>query len=296
MGKHDGKNIHPTPAPKPEPQDAVIRPQAGTEPAPAASPDGEKPKKKKKGHAVTNVIIVILLIVIGVSGYQVAKIWLRYHKGTEAYKDIAKTAGMLDVNDKVDWDTMIAKYPDLKAWISQKDTVINYPIAQAENNSKYLHHLLSGEYQTKGTLFIDYRNAIPFSGDFVTIIYGHRMKDGSMFWTVGDYRKQEYYDEHPTFFLQTPEKDYTMQVFAYVPIPADSSLYNPYVSTDEDKAKYLSLIESKNVLSTDVTVTPQDHIVMLSTCTYEYDNARAVVYCKLVEKSESNGKKMTPNG
>ncbi len=241
-------------------------------------------KKRKKSTVFLDILIVILLIIIGVCAFNIGKILYRYYVGTKQYHEVAKVAKKETAEDKIDWKALKAKYPDIQAWLYQKDTVINYPVVQGKDNSYYLYRMINGKYNVKGTLFIDYRVQRPFQ-DFLTVIYGHRMKDKSMFWTIADYRdKPEYYKQHPTMDLSTPTQNYTLQIFAACTIPANSARYEFDFPEEKDKAFYLKWIRENSQLETDIQVTTSDKIVMLSTCTYEYDNARAVVFGKLVPK------------
>ena len=105
----------------------------------------------------------------------------------------------------VDFDTLQSVNPDIQAWLYMSGSSIHYPVLQAEDNSTYLYRLADGSANAHGSLFIDCRNAGDFS-DWNTLIYGHNMKDGSMFGGLKKYRKQAYYDVHPEMTLFTPEK------------------------------------------------------------------------------------------
>ena len=112
--------------------------------------------------------------------------------------------------------------PDVKAWLELPGTVIQYPVGPGRDNSYYLKHLYDGTAKKVGCLFIDYENAEDFS-DNNTIIYGHNMRDGSMFSTLVEYKAQAYYDEHPEMYLVTPEGGYVVGCFsAFVASPEES--------------------------------------------------------------------------
>lgn len=243
----------------------------------------QRTEKKKKGTLVFDIIIVVLLCVIAFSLFKVITILDQYSQGTQVYNEIAENTDTTGDSLDVDWDALRKKNQDVVAWLYSEGTVINYPVVQGEDNSYYLHRLLNGEYNFKGTLFVDYRVENPFE-DFNTIIYGHRMKDGSMFHSLINYREQDYYEAHKVMELATPDHQYEIEVFAAVTIPADSDMYECVFNTEGEKEEYLTEIQKESVLNTDVTVTSEDRIVMMSTCTYEFDNARVVVYGKLVEK------------
>jgi sortase B len=243
----------------------------------------KKNKKKKKGDLLFKVIILVLLCVICVSLYKVGTILWEYHQGTQQYKTVEKVAKTEHNSDHVDFAALSKNYKNVRAWLYNKGTVINYPVVKGKDNSFYLHHMVNGEYNWKGTLFIDYRNKKPFD-DFVTVIYGHRMKDGSMFHSLIEYRDHDYYLQHPKMLLTTPSAKYDVVVFAAVTIPAASDKYKFDFSSSAEKQTYINWIESKTELKTDVKVTTSDKLLMMSTCTYEFDEARLVVFGKLVKK------------
>lgn len=240
-------------------------------------------KKQKKGGILYKVIIAVLIAVIGFSAWQIGKILWEYHVGTSAYEEIQQIAGVLqEAQGQIDFDALKEKNKDVKAWLTSAGTPINYPVVQGEDNQYYLYRMFNGEYNGKGSLFIDYRCENPFE-DFNTIIYGHRMKDGSMFHELIEYRDKAYFEEHSSMELATPDKEYELQIFAVVTIPADSPLYRFSFSGDSEKQAYLDQVLEASEVDMDVSVSTEDRIVMLSTCTYEYDDARLVVYGKLKE-------------
>lgn len=99
------------------------------------------------------------------------------------------------------------------AWIYIKETSINYPVVQGVDNSYYLKHMADGSYNDSGAIFVDFRSESDFS-DSLTIIYGHNMKNGTMFSGLAKYKKQKFYDEHPVALILPPEKNYQLEFFA----------------------------------------------------------------------------------
>lgn len=182
----------------------------------------------------------------------------------------------------VDFDSLISKHPDVVAWIYGENTAINYPVAQGKDNNQYLRHLLSGKYNTAGTIFADYRNG-QIGQDQNYIVYGHNMKDGSMFGSILKYKMQTYYDEHPYLYLLTPDKNYRIELIAGYITPKTSEAYNANFATEEQFAQYVSTAVSKSTFKSNTVYNPGDKVVTLSTCSYEYDNARYVVLGVLKE-------------
>ena len=256
-----------------------------------------KPKKKKSkvGDYIYRIIILILLAIMGFSGFKVYTIYGKYKKGTTVYEDIAEEVGAdvahLDMRLNLDWVKLRAKNSDVQGWLRCTGTVINYPVVHGADNDYYLTHLMDGTVNDKGTLFIDMNCKNPFD-DFLTIIYGHRMRDKSMFYLLGEYfeeRDKAYFLEHPVMELYTPKQDYELQIFGAAVIDSrDASKYNFSLYEEEDKQAYIDWIFEHNELvgyDNRVSVMPTDHIVMLSTCTLRgsaNDVNRVVVWGKLV--------------
>jgi len=176
----------------------------------------------------------------------------------------------------VDFEAMKAVNKDIVAWLYVPDTRLNYPIVQAADNDYYLHRLLNGDYNLNGTIFMDYLNHADFS-DANTLIFGHNMKSGNMFGEMTNYKKQSYYDQHPVAYLLTPTQNYTLELVAGVILNDDDAIYQHSFSQE-----LLDACRSHSTFSSNVEATAQDRFVTLSTCSYEYDNARFVVLGKLV--------------
>lgn len=250
--------------------------------------DGKK-KAKKSGTAY-RVIMVILLCIIAFCIYKIATIVSEYREGTEVYDELAEIAEVIpDETMRIDFDALKEKNEDVVAWLYSEDTVINYPVVQGEDNSYYLYRLADKTWNVKGSLFVDYRCEQPFD-DFNTIIYGHRMNDGSMFKSLLEYRDDDgYYNEHKTMKLAVTDAEYEVAVFGAATIPSDSEMYKFEFATDDEKKAYIDRIRKSNEIpsggGSEVSVSPSDKIVMLSTCTYEFEEARLVVWGKLSEKN-----------
>ncbi len=247
---------------------------------------------KRRGAGVLFwIVVVLLLCVIAFSAYKIWGILRGYAEGRSTYSRIAEEAGAASAAEEekddveVEFGRLRKKYPDVKAWLYSKGTIINYPVAQGKDNDWYLHRTLDGAWNGAGTLFIDGNNDGEFS-DFLTIIYGHHMRDGSMFGSLVKYRDAEYYRKHKELRLYTPGGKYGLQVIAVCTIPADSELYRFGFDDDASKEEYIAAIEQMSETRCSGRATASDRIVMLSTCTYEFDDARLVVFCRLSPDSE----------
>ena len=176
----------------------------------------------------------------------------------------------------IDFESLQAANSDVVGWIYSEDTPINYPVARGGDNEYYLHRMLDGTPSSSGTIFLDYHCERDFSGD-VSILYGHNMRNGSMFHSIVEYTKQEYYDSHPVLYLLTPEQNYAVKLFSGFVTDSDGWVYLFQFGTEEEKAAYLEQAVAESDFEALVTPSVDDLLVILSTCSYEYDNARYVV-------------------
>ncbi len=198
-----------------------------------------------------------------------------------AYQQGGQPAASENSPITVDFASLLQQNGDVEGWLYCADTVINYVVAKGEDNDKYLRSFLDGSYNTGGTLFVDWMCGDDFSGKN-TIIYGHNMRDGSMFATLLKYDNQEFFDAHPYMYLNTPSQDYRIDIFAGFVTDASSDVYTIGFTSDEYFAQHVEKMRSMSNFRSGVEVSPEDRIVTLSTCSYVYDDARYVVIGKLV--------------
>jgi sortase B len=234
---------------------------------------------------VSKRVRVILLVILGAvflfSLYKLLSYYGEKNKNqqitaqAEQYVEIPKTEEK-EQPIKVDFDAMHAVNQDIQAWLYNPDSKINYPVVQSTDNDYYLHRMLNGEYNANGTLFMDYAAAPDFTSRN-TLIYGHNMRSGYMFGELGNYKKQDYYDAHPFMYLLTPTQDYRLELIAGAVVEEDDELY-----AGELTDAILSRLISSSRFTSSYTVSDTGNFVTLSTCSYEYENARFVVIGQLV--------------
>lgn len=171
---------------------------------------------------------------------------------------------------------------DVIGWIVIPNTKINYPVVKSRNNDYYLHRDLNRKNSEPGTLFMDYRNTGD-TNDRYAVIYGHNMKNGSMFGTLKKYKKQDFYEANRTFTYSTPSGDTKWEIFAAYIAPATLELIQTDFADDAAFMDYVNTRQSKSMYAKDVELKPTDKILTLITCTYEMNNARFVVHARKVE-------------
>jgi sortase B len=193
----------------------------------------------------------------------------------------AETPVVISAPVTVDFDSLLSINPDVVGWLYCENTEINLPVAQADDNSYYLNRLINGAYNSSGTLFLDYRVPSDFSGKN-SIIYGHNMKNKTMFGNLDAYMEQSYYDEHPVMYLLTPEQNYMVELFSGYETDPYSATFTFEFENADSFARHLEEAKAMSVFQSDVEVTPEDSILTLSTCTDNNSYMRFVLIGRLV--------------
>ena len=173
------------------------------------------------------------------------------------------------------------------AWISIPGTRIDYPMLQhPSDNTHYLNHNLDGSRGYPGCIYTEKENAADFS-DFNTVIYGHNMKNGSMFHDLHNYEDETFLPEHPYVYIYTPDRVLRYRIFASYRYDDRHLLYSFDYATEEGRSGYLKEIRGirsmSAVLDDQVEVTAQDRLVTLSTCVSGRAENRYLVQAVLVD-------------
>ena len=253
----------------------------------------EKAVKRKK--AAYNTVIAAGILLVAFCFYQIWAASNAEESGNALYEELreeavkepqAEESGEAQGLCSVDFDRLEEINPDVVGWLRfEEPSVIDYPVVQGGDNDRYLGELFDGTENVKGTLFADAEN----SGDFTdrnTFIYGHNMEDGSMFGELFDYMESSFCEEHPYFYLYTPDgREITYQVFAACVEEDTSDSYDKTYATEEEYLEYLNRIRSRSLYPTDVEVDADSNIVSLSTCLDAYGSERFLVHAvKVGEK------------
>ena len=165
----------------------------------------------------------------------------------------------------------IKAHTEAVGWIRFEDDLISYPIMQAEDNSKYTIKDADGNDSETGAIFLDYRSSADFT-DSNTIIYGHNMRDRSMFGALKNYKEDlGFLDEHKYFQIITPEGSGRYMLFAFMDVPKNSYIYDVCGDNTSRMREFLDTIEYKTYIDTGIEPTVDDKIITLSTCTQKDD-------------------------
>ena len=245
--------------------------------------EGNKKTKKK------TLYTILMLICIGVfifALYNVVNILLEYKEIEDFYDDTIDEYVELDdkgVVTYVDLPKLIAKNSDVKGWIYIEGTTINYPLLQGPNNDYYLYINYDGNYSEAGSIYIDSYCSGDLSDDH-TIIYGHNMKNDTMFGTLNDFKNQAHRDAHPYVYILTPNGMWNKyEIFAYYRANINDGTFDLFTGNVNKMKSYVDLVSTKNYLSNDLIPTNGEKVITLSTCTEDLaDDSRNVLQAKLV--------------
>ena len=247
---------------------------------------------------ICTALVLLCAAVFVVCLYQICGLLTDYRAGTEAYDGLRgymtiepetkkqneqETGGAESPSEPairwpaVDFDSLRSINPECVGWIYCEGTEINYPVAQGQDNLYYLEHLFDGSENRSGCIFLSCGNSSDFS-DFHSVIYGHHMKNDTMFSGLTKYKEQTYFEEHPVMLLMTPEENFEIRLFAGYVASLDDNAWQSRFQTQEDQAAWLRDICAKSCFESDLIPETTDRILTLSTCSYEFQDARFVLF------------------
>lgn len=254
-----------------------------------SEPEGER--RRRKTNIITIAIVAAAAVVMGFAAYNLITIGSGYAKDANLYESMRNYAisddaesvsaeGVLQGRKVIDFSKLEAVNPDIIAWIEIPDTNLSYPIVKGENNEFYLTHGADKEERKSGAIFADAQSDPNFT-DTNTLVYGHNMKDGSMFAMLHNYEKQAYYGEHPLLYIYLKDgsvKEYT--IFSAYKTSGDSDAYLGGVMDEAAYNKYVSDAAANSEIETGIQPAYGDNLILLSTCvTGDYDS-RYIIHAK----------------
>lgn len=235
-------------------------------------------------------VAAVCLGVFLFSGVQLCRYWQESRQSEAVYEQLSEAVYLPESSaqesedipwPEVDFASLRETSPHIVGWLTCEGTAIHYPVVQGEDNAYYLTHLPDGSYNPGGSLFLDCRAAADFSNAH-SIIYGHYMKNGTMFAALAGYKEQDFYDQHPRMLLVTPEERFIVELFSGYVASVDEDAWRLNFSSEKEWAQWLEEAKQRSMFQSDVQPSLQDKVLTLSTCSYEFENARFVVHGILV--------------
>ena len=260
---------------------------------------------------IRSVLLLVLSAVFAVSAFMLVRQMMSYRAGDDAYAEASEIAAIPEVTEsepeatpepteklqqatqteskpvqsadpyaqaltKMDLPALQQVNSDVIGWISIPGTEISYPLVQSTDNDYYLTHMWNRNSSAVGAIVMDCRCAADFSG-FNTIVYGHRMNNGSMFAALKHYKKQDFWQAHPQIYVTNANGTQVYKIYAAYEAALDGTAYYSTFSDETVKQDFLNEGLSSSVISTGTAPTVNDHILTLSTCTGNGHATRWVV-------------------
>ncbi len=277
-------------------------------------------EKKRKVLSVRNIIIGILLLVMVVSGIGYIREQAAARRQKEQEESLAQLASQTSEETEsesesitqsqepeteapyvspIDFEALQAENPDTVGWIRIPDTRIDYPIVQAADNEKYLHTDFEGKDSIYGTVYLDCDSRPDFSG-WNNPVYGHHMKDGSMFKDVVKFKEEEFFKDHQYFEIYTPERTIHLKAVACYYADSNGIVRKTRFASRESFDKWLDERLAPCSFA-EIPEVPVDSMFVLVTCSYELNDARTLLYAvevdedgKVVEGTDKNVPPLVP--
>ena len=222
---------------------------------------------------LNKIVNIVLILIIFICIYNISEKLIEYNKADNSYEKIRV---------EKEEENLYDKYEDYRGWIKIDNTNINYPIVQGKDNSFYLDKDINKNYLSSGSIFMNYLNH--GFNDENTVLFGHHMRNKTMFAQLKKYKEKEFFYGDNDIVIEVENgKVLKYKVFsAYVTDAKDN-----YIKTNfDDKAQYKEFLEdikNKSQYKSDIDVNENDKIITLSTCSYEFNDARMVVHGKLLK-------------
>ena len=244
-------------------------------------------RKNRHGIKVSLMIITATSLVLTLT--TLAYYLIQYRESDLINEQIADIAfgdtggtGSQTPNGSIDHAALFAVNGDYAGWLMVEGTDISYPIVKSEQELFYLHMDFYKNKLFSGTIFMDFRNDKNFN-DTNTMLFGHNMKNGTMFAPLKYFLKKEFFEANRFVYISTPHGDFRYEIFAVYQAEAADMPYMPGMLDNEKLGQLMSEIRQKALYKKELPITEDDRILTLATCGYNLKNARIVVHAKLVE-------------
>ncbi|NLI68309.1 MAG: class B sortase [Bacilli bacterium] len=257
---------------------------------------GEKKKKQQSALSIwlSRLITVVSLGVFIYAAYNLGDILFDYYKNRKLMDEMQDLYYEAEEDDSSDGSIRPGFLPllemneDVVGWITIEGTRIDYPILQAEDNTHYLTRNFYHEESRAGSIYMDYRNDIRLENEKNVVLYGHRMRDGTMFENLTKFLDKEFFETHRYIEFDTLYDSYVGEIFAvYHTLTSFNYIQTRFDDKEEFGELLAQIYDTTLYTHEDVVVTEDDMILTLSTCDYKLDpeEGRLVVQAKLTKRN-----------
>ncbi len=241
----------------------------------------------RAANSLFNVVVILLLLAAG--SYSAFALWDNqriYAAAGDVQADMMKLKPEVITTEEdsgADFSELLAVNPDVCGWITLDNTNVDYPVLQGETNFTYINTDVYGNFALAGSIFLDTRCSKEFTDPY-SLIYGHHMADSKMFGDLDLYKDETFFQENTTGSLVLPGKAYQLEIIACLLVPAsEDHIFEPTTWQDSNISRLLEFVENNALNLHDEIMrelkAAEDpfKILALSTCSYEYTDARTIV-------------------
>ncbi len=252
----------------------------------------ELSKKRRVLRLLNSLVSLVLIIVLFLFGaYAVYALWDNnqvYQAAEDVQMELKRLKPSADGEDGPTFEELLKINPDVCAWITMDGTKIDYPVLQGENNLSYINKDVYGRFALAGSIFLDCRNQKDFSDPY-NLLYGHHMSESHMFGDLDLYEKESFFRKNTTGTLLLPGKVYDLKVLAFIRVTAsEEEIFNLDVFRN-DSAGVARFTQQKAQLKNEEleTISPDDQLLALSTCSSDFTDARVIVLTKMIPRQKT---------
>ncbi len=240
-----------------------------------------KQKKKKKRNIAFPLCLAVCLLAVDFFACGLFFELTSRSESRQFYSSLATRT--VQRSSAIDFASLKSSCPNAIAWIYSSGTPINYPIVQGKDNRYYLSHRADNTSNENGAVFLNQKNSPDFTDDN-SVVFAHHLATGNMFTSLEKYRSQSYYKAHPTMKLITPSATYKVELIAGYVLSGSSPMFPIRFATNVEKRAFLDHARKSSIFNSKVLAAPQDRLITLCTCTYDYKNARLAIVGKLIKQ------------
>ncbi len=226
---------------------------------------------------INNILLIICIFIFCISTWKLYGYYRSYKKAKDTYSKIAKENVKISKNErKIDFKKLKSQNQDIAGWIYIRGTTIDYPIVQGKDNEEYLHQDFNKKKSSSGTIFLDNNYKKDFTSDN-NIIYGHHMKNGTMFAQLLKFREKSFLKKHNEIMIFTPDRTIHLKVISAYAQKAQNKIPVTFAN-DKQKKAYIKKIESMSEQTIKTSRINDSHIYTFVTCSYEGEDNRTYVH------------------
>lgn len=248
---------------------------------------------KKRKFKVKNILLILFVVVFLFSTTKIILFLFDSHNNKKETKELIQDVINIEIEEekevfKIDFEKLLSINNDTIGWIRFNQDKVNNPIVHTRDNSYYLKRSFEKKSNQAGEIFMDYRNTS--FNDKNVVLFGHAMLDDTMFGSLQDIFKNDFFDTKENNYIQIYNKDnelLTYQIFSYYIIEKEEYYITTSFKSDSDFNKFIDTITKRSYKKFDVEVFTNDNILTLSTCSGTGGTSkRKVVHAKRVENLE----------